>query len=209
MNDSERGETSISIQKQLFEELGPPDAKAIPNGFKYQPNFISKIEERELVTALHSLDLKPFEFHGHQGNRRVISFGLRYNFAKRGVERAASPPDFLYNLRQKVADLAGYAANDFVQIGVNEYSPGAGIGWHRDKAEFGTVVGVSLLSLVKMRFRKSEGDAWARFTHELEPRSLYILSGEIRELWEHSIAPVTSLRYSLTFRTLAPSSKSK
>ena len=191
----------------MFQEAhdDAPGLSPVPSGFKYHRDFVTQIEEQELARAVSTLDLKPFEFHGHQGNRRVISFGLRYNFAKRGVERASSPPDFLYNLRQKVADLTGYAADDFVQIGVNEYSPGAGIGWHRDKAEFGTVVGFSLLSAVKMRFRKSAGNAWVRFSYELEPRSVYILSEEIRQLWEHSIAPVTSLRYSLTFRTLAPS----
>jgi len=29
---------------------------------------------------------------------------------------------------------------------INEYRPGAGIGWHRDKAQFDEVVGVSLLA---------------------------------------------------------------
>ena len=35
----------------------------------------------------------------------------------------------------------------------------------------------------------------------LEPRSVYLLSGEARRDWEHSIAPMGSLRYSITFRT--------
>ena len=41
-------------------------------------------------------------------------------------------------------------------------------------------------------------------THEIElqPRSAYLLSGESRQAYEHSIPPVDSLRYSITFRTL-------
>jgi len=35
-----------------------------------------------------------------------------------------------------------------------------------------------------------------------EPRSAYLLSGPARTTWEHSIPPVTSLRYSITFRNV-------
>ena len=41
-------------------------------------------------------------------------------------------------------------------------------------------------------------------THEIEllPRSAYLITGESRQDYEHSIPPVDSLRYSITFRTL-------
>jgi alkylated DNA repair dioxygenase AlkB len=41
-------------------------------------------------------------------------------------------------------------------------------------------------------------------THELtlSPRSVYLLSGEARSGYEHSIPAVDTLRYSITFRTL-------
>jgi hypothetical protein len=43
-----------------------------------------------------------------------------------------------------------------------------------------------------------------RATHEIElaPRSGYLISGSARRAFEHSIPPVTQLRYSITFRTL-------
>jgi len=91
---------------------------------------------------------------------------------------------------------AGRRVEEFRQIGVNEYRPGAGIGWHRDKSQFGIIVGVSLLSPAKMRFRRREGDRWIRMSHIVE-------DGEARHVWEHSIPPMEALRYSLTFRTLA------
>jgi alkylated DNA repair dioxygenase AlkB len=93
---------------------------------------------------------------------------------------------------------------EFVQLGVNEYRHGAGIGWHRDKSECGDVVGVSLLHAAKMRFRRRKGNGWIRASQNLEPRSVYILPGEARQVWEHSIPLLESLRYSLTFRSLAP-----
>jgi alkylated DNA repair dioxygenase AlkB len=39
------------------------------------------------------------------------------------------------------------------------------------------------------------------FTLSLAPRSAYVLRGEARWGWQHSIAPTPSLRYSITFRT--------
>jgi hypothetical protein len=38
---------------------------------------------------------------------------------------------------------------------------------------------------------------------ELEPGSAYALRNAVRWKWQHSIAPTTALRYSITFRTLA------
>jgi alkylated DNA repair dioxygenase AlkB len=83
---------------------------------------------------------------------------------------------------------------------VTEYSPGAGIGWHRDKAVFDEVVGISLLSACDFRFRRKRGDKWERATVVAEARSAYLLNGPARLEWEHSIPAVNRLRYSITFR---------
>jgi alkylated DNA repair dioxygenase AlkB len=191
------------IQETLFE--GSKKAPAfVPPGFRYQPDVITPEEEQTLVEEINRLALKPFEFHGYVGNRRTASFGLRYDYTRRMVDVADEPPAFLKNLREKIAIFAGRQPEDFHQIGINEYSPGAGIGWHRDKPEFGDIVGVSLLATVKMRFRKRQGAGWARANHALEGRSGYVLTGDARHVWQHSIPPVASLRYSVTFRTLAP-----
>ncbi|MGO4212841.1 alpha-ketoglutarate-dependent dioxygenase AlkB [Terriglobus sp. 2YAB30_2] len=176
-----------------------------PEGFRYEENFITDEEERGLLEALGLLDLKPFEFHGHIGNRRVTSFGLKYNFSRRAVETASDIPPFLADLLPRVASFARYEQHAFRQVGVNEYRAGAGIGWHKDKAEFGVIVGLSLGGPATMRFRKPRGKTWERVSHEVQPRSIYILAGEARTEWEHSIPEVSDLRYSITFRTLADS----
>lgn len=86
---------------------------------------------------------------------------------------------------------------------VTEYSAGAGIGWHRDKAVFGEVVGISLLSPCVFRMRREVGKRkWERVNFVVEPRSAYLLSGPARYEWEHSIPQKDALRYSITFRTL-------
>jgi len=193
----------MKSQSALFigMEQGSPEPE--PRGFRYQRQIISEEEEIHLVSELDRLDLKPFEFHGYLGNRRVINFGLKYDFSHRAIEKADSMPSFLTDLLDRAADFADRKRDTFRQIGVNQYRTGAGIGWHKDKPEFGIIVGVSLLAPATMRFRRQTGDGSTRVSHHLEPRSIYILSGESRTDWEHSIPPLDTLRYSITFRTLS------
>jgi hypothetical protein len=79
----------MSRQAALFSELRTKPELLTPPGFRYQENVITEAAEAALVACLQTLDLKPFEFHGHLGNRRVISFGLRYDYSRRSVEAAS------------------------------------------------------------------------------------------------------------------------
>jgi alkylated DNA repair dioxygenase AlkB len=165
---------------------------------------VSTAEETELAAQLGELPFAPFDFHGHFGNRRVVSFGSRYDYGSAKVEAAPPIPDFLLPLRERVAALADLPPEAFVQALINEYRPGAGIGWHRDRPQYGKVVGVSLLSPCELRFRRKAGAGWARAKAPLAPRSAYLLDGPARSVWQHSIVPqVGAPRYSITFRTLA------
>jgi alkylated DNA repair dioxygenase AlkB len=176
---------------------------APPPGLRYGVDLVDAEDEAALVREIARLELRPFEFHGYQGLRRIHSFGYRYDYSRRGVFAAESMPYFLQSLRREVAGFAACAPEDFAQALVSEYAPGAPIGWHRDKPEFGIVVGVSLLSACALRLRRRRSERqWDRCAIELQPRSAYLLSGESRSLWEHSIAPMAALRYSVTFRTL-------
>jgi alkylated DNA repair dioxygenase AlkB len=56
-----------------------------------------------------------------------------------------------------------------------------------------------------MRFRRREGTRFERSRLELLPRSAYVLAGEARSRWQHSIPPVDALRYSITFRSVRDS----
>jgi len=181
----------------------PAPTDAAPPGFRYWPDVITADEEAALAAELAALPFKPFDFHGYLANRRVVSFGLRYDYGKRGVEPAAPAPAFLQPLLARVASLAGVRPEAFAHVLVNEYAPGAGIGWHRDKPQFGLVVGVSLISPCVLRLRRRDGARWTRASASLSPRSAYLLAGPARHAWEHSITPGSALRYSITFRTLA------
>ena len=181
----------------LFEPGG-----TFPAGFKYQPDFLSLDEERELLERFGDLPFEPFQFGNYVGNRRVVSFGWRYDFVTRGLHQAAEMPAFLLPLRDRAALLAARTPADLQHVLLTEYAAGAGIGWHKDKADFGEVVGISLLSACRFRLRRKRKAGWDRVSLEAEPRSAYLLSGTSRTEWEHSIPAVETLRYSITFRSL-------
>lgn len=188
------------MQPSLFDPAPPPD---LPEGLRYRPDLIAPDEERDLVAAVEALSFKPFEFHGFTGHRQVVSFGWRYDFARRSLDPTTPIPDFLLLLRDKVAAFTGHAPEAFEQALVSLYEPGAAIGWHRDRPEFRDVAGVSLLTPCRFRLRRAAGGGWERKAFEAAPRSAYLLSGPSRTEWEHSIPPLEARRYSVTFRTRA------
>src|SRR5689334_5513002 len=191
--------TKRSHQGSLFDN--DPGAPDLPEGFKYQPDFISPDDEQQLVQQIRTLPLKEFEFQGFLGKRRVVSFGWRYDFNDRELQRADDIPPFLLPLRERAAKFAGLGPDSLQHVLVTEYAEGAAIGWHRDKAVFDEVVGISLLASCRFRFRRQLADGkWERAAIIAEPRSAYLLAGPARTQWEHSIPAVEQLRYSITFR---------
>ena len=175
---------------------------ALPEGFRYQSEFLSRGEERSLVQCMEKLPFREFEFHGFTGKRRIVSFGWRYDFNGGGLTRTEDMPSFLSGFRARAEAFAGIAAGGLQQVLVTEYAPGAAIGWHTDRSVFGDVVGISLLSPCTFRLRLKTGQRWERRNLIAEPRSVYLLRGPARAKWEHSIPGVESLRYSITFRNV-------
>jgi alkylated DNA repair dioxygenase AlkB len=119
-----------------------------------------------------------------------------------GLKQAGELPEFLLPLRKRAAEFAGLEPRALEHALLIEYRPGAGIGWHRDRPQFGGVVGISLLAPCTFRLRRKTGTTWARRSLMAERRSAYLLRGASRTEWEHSIPPLETLRYSVTFRTL-------
>ena len=88
-----------------------------------------------------------------------------------------------------------------VEAVVTEYPSGAPIGWHRDVPQFEIVIGISLASSCRMRFKPYK-ETGRIVSITLEPGSIYVMSEAARWKFQHSIPPVKELRYSITFRTL-------
>lgn len=175
----------------------------VPPGFVYRPDFVSEADERLLVEGLRAIEFSEVKMRGAVARRRTAHFGWLYGYETWRIEPGPPIPDVLLPLRERVGEMAGVAPDTLVEVLITEYPPGAGIGWHRDARMFGIVAGVSLLGACRFRFERGQGAARETRAAALAPRSAYLLTGEARETWRHSIPPTKALRYSVTFRTLA------
>ncbi len=174
----------------------------LPEGLEYRAELVSTDEETELLEHFRELNFREYEFHGYLGKRRVVSFGLHYDTNESTVRNTEDIPGFLLPLRQKAADFARLAPSALQQALVTEYTPGAGIGWHRDRPAYRDVIGVSFSSSCRFRLRRKRGSSWERASLIVEPRSVYLLRGPARTEWQHSIPTAELLRYSVTFRSM-------
>jgi hypothetical protein len=166
-------------QLTLFEHLD-----SLPEGFQYQPEFLTKDEERGLIDRFQHLPFKEFEFHGFLGKRRVVSFGRKYDFSARRLRESEPIPEFILPIREKAAAFAAIDPQAIAHVLVTEY------------------IGISLASECVFRLRRKSGSSWQRGSITLAPTSVYVMRGPVRNEWEHSISALTSLRYSITFRNL-------
>jgi alkylated DNA repair dioxygenase AlkB len=191
-------------QIQLF-PIGPE----LPEGFIYKPQIISHQEEQSLVRATEQLNFAAVKMRDVVAKRRVAHFGRSYEYETAALTSAPPVPEFLLPLRQRVAEFAERDPEEFAEVLVTDYPPGAPIGWHRDAPGFDIIVGVSLLSECTMKFRpwpveKLPSKRTKPLTQILEPRSAYILRGPSRNRWQHHIPAGKERRLSIMFRTLRP-----
>ena len=173
-----------------------------PQGIVYEPELLSAAEEAALLEELGSLRFDPIVMHGRAARRTGRHYGLDYDYESRTPKPGEPVPDWLVPVRERAASLAGHDPTELVEVLVQRYPPGATIGWHRDAPAFDTVVGVSLAGHARLRFQRGKRANRRVWEVPLDPRSGYVLTGEARRSWEHSIPAAKELRYSITFRTL-------
>jgi alkylated DNA repair dioxygenase AlkB len=173
-----------------------------PGGLVLRAELLTAGEEAELLERLGDLRFDPIVMHGQPAKRTARHYGLDYDYEARTPIPGEPVPDWLLPLRARAAELAGHEPEELVEILVQRYPPGAPIGWHRDAPAFGTVIGISIGGASRLRFQRGKGEERRVWEVALEPRSGYVLAGEARRSWQHSIPPTKELRYSITFRTL-------
>ena len=176
----------------------------LPVGMVYEPDFISQDEEAALLNEIVRLPLAEAKYKEYTAKRRIMSYGASYDFSSNELLPAGPIPPFLIPLRERIANWAEEPASQFTHALIAEYKIGTQLGWHRDVPEFEIITGLSLGGPCRMRLRRyppKKGRNTETLSIELEPRSAYLMRGEARWGWQHSIPPTKSLRYSITFRT--------
>lgn len=197
--------TSSVRQASLFEEATPV-APAIA-GLSYIAGYIDESTESALLEVIDSQpwmnDLK----------RRVQHYGWQYDYRARNVTsdlRIGALPDWLQHYAVRLQQ-EGLFAEMPDQVIINEYEPGQGISAHIDCVPCfaNTIASLSLGSPCVMDFTHSKTAEKSSLL--LEPRSLLLLTGNARHIWQHAIAGRKTDRYnsqiiqrtrriSLTFR---------
>jgi alkylated DNA repair dioxygenase AlkB len=187
-------------QPELFAALD-----GLPEGFRYTEDFLSPAAEAALLRELERLPFANARYKEWTAQRRIVSYGGRYDFSANELKPADPIPSFLLDLRSAVAQFVALPADELTHALVAEYRATTQLGWHRDVPEFEVVAGVSLLGRARMRLRRYPhvvGSRSPSLAVDLAPRSVYALTGAARWGWQHAISPTAGLRYSITFRSL-------
>src|SRR5213076_3180057 len=108
----------VSEQLALFEGVRPE-----PQGLRYAADFVLPPIEKDLISAIRTLPLRPFQFGQFEGKRRVASFGFRYDYDLRQLQRAEPIPAWLTKIVAKVETFAGPATR-IQQVLCTEYDVG-------------------------------------------------------------------------------------
>lgn len=151
-------------------------------GLSYFPNFIDEAEEQFL---LKSLDAEPWS---DEIQRRVQQYGYHYNYRGTSIEPIERKiPDWATFICKRLIkqDLTSEVPN---QLLLNEYLPGQGIAAHTDSSFFGSVIfslSLGATYVMDLSPRKAPKEKTSIL---LEPRSLFVLRGEVRKSWKHGIA---------------------
>ena len=180
-------------------------APALPEGFVYQPDFVSVAEENELVGLIQAMPFHEAKYRQFTARRRIVSFGGSYDYDRSELVPAGPLPEFLTPVRARIADWTDIPAEAWTHALLSEYQPGTPLGWHRDVPDFEAIAGLSLAGPARMRLRPYppvKGRRDLMIPLDLESRSAYSIRGVARWQWQHAISPTKDLRYSITFRTM-------
>ena len=162
--------------------------------------FVLPALEHELI-HVSALPLQPFQFGAFEGKRRVASFSFRYDDTLQRLQAAEPIPDWLLPLIEKVEAMAGPRRNcagslhPILRQRMYRLAP--------RQAAFRPDLRPLAWIAVQVPFSARGWRKWQRYTPEAAPRSLYMMLGRSRRIWEYSIPAVEAPRYSITFRTMA------
>jgi alkylated DNA repair dioxygenase AlkB len=157
---------------------------AVPDvpGLVYVPDYVSFAEEQRL---LHAVDSERWRT---DWQRRRQVYGVAYSGPQAGARLGPLPEWLSWLVDRLRAD--GWLEAPVVNAVINEYLPGQGIGPHVDHLAFGPqVAAVSLGGATLLDLTSSPGPAARKVSLDVQPRSLWVLGGEARTHWLHSIAP--------------------
>ena len=119
-------------------------------------------------------------------SRKVLHFGYKYDYIKKTIYEKADPmPPIIEQLLDYIPMSEGANAY-FNQCIINQYLPGQGITPHIDRTSYGSTIACFTFgkSGREMHFSRSGRNSIKLYT---TPGSLYIMQGDARYMWKHSM----------------------
>jgi alkylated DNA repair dioxygenase AlkB len=178
------------------------DNRAMPAGLKIADEIMTREEEATLIARIEACTLSYYAMDP-DNPRSSISFGWKYDFRNDSFIPCAPIPEAFQAVCAIAGAFAGVEPDAFAECLINRYEPGAIIQPHTDKPVWDIVVGISLGSDATMTFSKSLVDDQESFGIMMPARSMYLLSGDARYVYRHSLPPVARTRWSITLRTFS------
>tara|TARA_R110000803_G_scaffold188464_4_gene250905 strand:- start:169 stop:684 length:516 start_codon:yes stop_codon:yes gene_type:complete len=135
-------------------------------------------------------------------SRRTSSFGVPYNYS--GIEYPTKPmTKTLVLICDTINELLGWRPNNCL---VNHYIDGKSkMGWHSDRTDIleegSGVVIISLGNTRTLKFREINNKD-NKVSFELLDNSLFYMTSDLQNTWNHSIMGGDGERISLTFRKI-------
>lgn len=174
----------------------------MPPELKLACEIMTPAQERALIALIEKSGLA-YSPYDPGNSRSSASYGWKYDFANDGFLPCAPMPEGFAAIAASAAAFADVAVADLAECLLNRYEAGAIIQPHFDKPVWEHVIGISLGSAATMEFRRETEEGWEHASAELPPRSMYLLAGETRHVWQHALPPVAQTRWSITFRTFS------
>src|SRR6478609_11107958 len=105
-------------------DLFATDAPLVP-GLLLVPEAVGPSDEARLAAQIDAAPLEPFEFGQWRGKRLTTHYGSAYDFARGRLDQAPPLPDWLLDLRERLAPLAGMEPSALEAALLIRYDPGA------------------------------------------------------------------------------------
>ncbi|MCP5402603.1 MAG: alpha-ketoglutarate-dependent dioxygenase AlkB [Novosphingobium sp.] len=178
---------------------GSTQVEGLVPGLKLVHEILTVEEEADLISLIEASQpaRSPYD---PDNPRSSTSYGWKYDYGTDSFVACDPMPQGFRSVAQKAADLAGVRPEDLAECLLNRYEAGAIIQPHFDKPVWDHVIGISLGAPTTMQFSR-QGEASAlEVAIALPPRSMYLLAGDARHVWQHSLPPMAATRWSITFR---------
>ncbi len=164
-------------------------------GLSLALDFITAEQQQALIAQIR--DANPTKKRNITRRNTIQRYGSREPYFDNLVSDVI--PAHLAELCDRLVALNLVAARPD-SVTINEYYAGQFIAPHIDHIDAGPVITILSLGSPATMIFSQNGD---QFSVELPPRSITQMRDQIRYGWNHEIAPVKDLRYSLVFRDSA------